>query len=162
MAIIKCLECGKDISNKALSCPNCGVPLNENISDDIISSKNETNNIEKPKNQATIKKEENTMSSFFVGITIVVIMFILFKSCSGNDNKSKSSSVEEGASSVTEITEVQKEAAKQVIQMNGNTCDSIISMRKFITSEGYYVYCNDYRYSYEIENKGGNWTVTIK
>lgn len=27
MAMIKCPECGKDISDKAVSCPNCGYPL---------------------------------------------------------------------------------------------------------------------------------------
>lgn len=28
MAMIKCPECGKEISDKALTCPNCGVPIN--------------------------------------------------------------------------------------------------------------------------------------
>jgi len=28
MALIKCSECGKDISNKASTCPNCGNPIN--------------------------------------------------------------------------------------------------------------------------------------
>ncbi|MFG6368476.1 MAG: zinc ribbon domain-containing protein [Lachnospiraceae bacterium] len=27
MALIKCSECGKEISDKASSCPNCGMPL---------------------------------------------------------------------------------------------------------------------------------------
>lgn len=27
MAMIKCKECGKDISNQATSCPHCGVPV---------------------------------------------------------------------------------------------------------------------------------------
>ena len=27
MALIKCPECGKEISDKAASCPNCGMPL---------------------------------------------------------------------------------------------------------------------------------------
>lgn len=30
MALINCPECEKEISDKAISCPNCGVPLNEN------------------------------------------------------------------------------------------------------------------------------------
>lgn len=29
MAMIKCPECSKDISDKAASCPNCGVPINQ-------------------------------------------------------------------------------------------------------------------------------------
>jgi len=27
MALIKCPECGKEISDKAMACPNCGMPL---------------------------------------------------------------------------------------------------------------------------------------
>jgi DNA-directed RNA polymerase subunit RPC12/RpoP len=27
MALIKCSECGKDVSDKAASCPHCGAPL---------------------------------------------------------------------------------------------------------------------------------------
>ena len=30
MAMINCPECGKEISDKTLSCPNCGYPLNSN------------------------------------------------------------------------------------------------------------------------------------
>ena len=31
MALIKCTECGKEVSEKALSCPNCGNPMNQGI-----------------------------------------------------------------------------------------------------------------------------------
>lgn len=34
MALINCPECGKEISDKAASCPNCGCPIK------IISSEN--------------------------------------------------------------------------------------------------------------------------
>lgn len=27
MALIKCIECGKEISDKASACPSCGVPV---------------------------------------------------------------------------------------------------------------------------------------
>ena len=27
MALIKCKECGKEVSNKAVHCPNCGAPI---------------------------------------------------------------------------------------------------------------------------------------
>ena len=29
MAIIKCFECGNDVSEKAATCPNCGVAINK-------------------------------------------------------------------------------------------------------------------------------------
>ncbi len=31
MALINCPECGKEISNKATSCPNCGMPVASSI-----------------------------------------------------------------------------------------------------------------------------------
>jgi len=27
MALIKCIECGKEVSDKAMQCPNCGIPI---------------------------------------------------------------------------------------------------------------------------------------
>lgn len=36
MAIIRCPECGKEISNKAAACPSCGVPI---YSDKVTSAK---------------------------------------------------------------------------------------------------------------------------
>lgn len=48
MALIRCPECGKEISDKAASCPNCGCPVefdnNENIDTSEIS--NTTNQIQ--------------------------------------------------------------------------------------------------------------------
>lgn len=32
MALIKCPECDKEVSDKASSCPNCGYPINNTIS----------------------------------------------------------------------------------------------------------------------------------
>src|SRR5882672_6327455 len=31
MALVKCAECGKDISDKALSCPGCGAPVSAQL-----------------------------------------------------------------------------------------------------------------------------------
>ncbi len=43
MALIKCPECGKEISDKAVSCPNCGYPINrmEDLSINPAKGKNE-------------------------------------------------------------------------------------------------------------------------
>lgn len=43
MALIKCPECGKEISDKAESCPNCGYPINKfapNIGDENVENTN--------------------------------------------------------------------------------------------------------------------------
>ncbi|MDR1199280.1 MAG: zinc-ribbon domain-containing protein [Prevotellaceae bacterium] len=31
MSLINCSECGKQVSDKAMSCPNCGNPINQNL-----------------------------------------------------------------------------------------------------------------------------------
>lgn len=37
MALIKCAECGKEISSKASSCPNCGCPIEKETKKVIIT-----------------------------------------------------------------------------------------------------------------------------
>ena len=39
MAIIKCPECSKEISDKAKSCPNCGCPLEEIVTSGVVRIK---------------------------------------------------------------------------------------------------------------------------
>lgn len=56
MALITCTECGKEFSDKALSCPNCGCPTSEMYS----------NNIQQEKTNEVIQSdilEEESMSS---------------------------------------------------------------------------------------------------
>ena len=33
MALIICPDCGKEFSNRAIACPNCGFPTSEIVSD---------------------------------------------------------------------------------------------------------------------------------
>lgn len=35
MALIKCTECGKEFSDKAPACPNCGCPISEMTFDNV-------------------------------------------------------------------------------------------------------------------------------
>lgn len=37
MALIKCLECGKEISDKASACPNCGCPIEKGKAENVCS-----------------------------------------------------------------------------------------------------------------------------
>jgi len=39
MALINCSECGKEISDKAISCPNCGNPINQTV--EVANTKSE-------------------------------------------------------------------------------------------------------------------------
>ena len=42
MALIKCSECGKEVSDKAASCPNCGAPIKALTNDVIMIQLTET------------------------------------------------------------------------------------------------------------------------
>ena len=46
MALIKCPECSKEISNKANSCPHCGCPLSELITTGTVRIKMPNNIVE--------------------------------------------------------------------------------------------------------------------
>lgn len=51
--------------------------------------------------------------------------------------------------------------AISLIQSHGWHCDSISAARKWIWSPGFTVVCNQYRYEYAFEDKGGNIEVSL-
>lgn len=52
-------------------------------------------------------------------------------------------------------------ALSAVIHLNGYKCDTISGIAPMSISYGFYVHCNQYRYSYEVEDRGGQWKVTL-
>lgn len=56
MALIKCPECGKEISDKAASCPNCGCPVENNTYKNHFESEKEEKDYTKI--AAQVEKEE--------------------------------------------------------------------------------------------------------
>lgn len=54
------------------------------------------------------------------------------------------------------------QAAAYIVRAHGYRCDSISSFQPFVMSAGYTIRCNNYRYTYELEDKGGRWVVTVK
>lgn len=67
MALIICSECGKEFSNKAVSCPNCGCPIEEIIKEESLDNSQEEVEIEETgstasKAWAVIKTGANTIS----------------------------------------------------------------------------------------------------
>ena len=62
-------------------------------------------------------------------------------------------------------TEEQQEGAEVIkgyVRAFGYVCDTVDAVIPFVFSEGYTIRCNGYRYSYEAENKGGTFIVTVK
>lgn len=80
MALIKCSECGKEISDKASSCPHCGCPVEisiveaptevESEESDFVVSEPEEEKIEKTKE----KRERKPIKPLPIIITVVVLI----------------------------------------------------------------------------------------
>lgn len=68
MALIKCRECGKEISDKAGTCPNCGCPINE---------KEDTSSVNKTQ---TTNKKVNKKIITLIGVVVLatLISFIIY------------------------------------------------------------------------------------
>ncbi len=52
--------------------------------------------------------------------------------------------------------------ASMLIRRSRYRCDSVSSIRSWLTGGGFTVFCNGFRYEYEIEDRGGRWTVTVQ
>jgi len=90
MALIKCPECEREISDKAISCPYCGYPIAENwqdlepkepmIENSVTKSTtyiapNYAKNYENPKQH---QKKSGCLPAFLIVLGLVVLVFILF------------------------------------------------------------------------------------
>lgn len=92
MALIKCQECGKEISDKAEACPNCGCPIKINNSSEIndsetvktsnadsnISMLEDSDNIESGSEKKAMSKKNKIIISSIVGLVVVgsIIAFV--------------------------------------------------------------------------------------
>ena len=71
MALIKCPECGKEESDKASRCPQCGYPIHENINIDANS------HVVLPVNDYSEQQKEITKRKFKPLIKVMIILFSL-------------------------------------------------------------------------------------
>jgi hypothetical protein len=60
------------------------------------------------------------------------------------------------------VTTKQVDAMAEMVRVHGYKCDSISGARPWIMGHGFTLHCNSFRYEYEIQDKGGQWKVTVK
>ncbi len=63
------------------------------------------------------------------------------------------------------ITQEQADAVAMMVRMNGYSCSSISFITRFThfsKHDGLTISCNNFKYEYEVEDMGGNWTVTLQ
>lgn len=84
MALINCPECGKEVSDKAGNCPNCGCPITP------VNVEVKQNNVVEPVTNtgASPKKKVNPILFVIIGV-VVVVAIIIAVVVSGNLKKSK-------------------------------------------------------------------------
>lgn len=86
MALIKCPECGKEISDKAASCPNCGYPINaatihtENGDDEIFLDECKDDEIEDANSNTSsrLSKFKDIIIGSHIWIPLVCVVIIVF------------------------------------------------------------------------------------
>ncbi len=74
MALIQCPECGKEISDKASTCPNCGCPIKVDASN-VISSTENTNSINN--NQISTANPKNKLPIIVICALIAVALLVV-------------------------------------------------------------------------------------
>ena len=79
MALINCPECGKEISEKAGSCPNCGCPLKNTIEKVVVESK-KTDGVHYARPTGSLPKQEKPKKKR-IGLWIVIGIIVLFVGC---------------------------------------------------------------------------------
>lgn len=129
MALIKCPECGKEISDKASNCPNCGCPIEQK------------SKIEEPENKIE-KKPDRGKNSNGIGKTILIVIItamvvfciiVAIGNIFGEKNKNNDFTVSDEKQYITD---------DQIVQMFSNPDDFKgkyvkLSGQIFVTPEEY-------------------------
>jgi hypothetical protein len=50
----------------------------------------------------------------------------------------------------------------KIVRSNDDRCDSISAARPMLMSVGFVLSCNQFQYTYDIQDKGGHWLVTVE
>lgn len=84
MAMIKCKECGKSISDKASTCPNCGCPVEPPLlcsecGKEVEETDETCKNCGNPLKEEKSKKKDivKDKKTIFITITVVAVVFLL-------------------------------------------------------------------------------------
>lgn len=82
MALIKCRECGKKISDKAEKCVNCGAPI-------VLNDKSQVKKIEEDEELRYLKSYINKDKKIIIGVAVVLVLIFMAIGISGLIGKQK-------------------------------------------------------------------------
>ena len=87
MALLKCEDCGRDVSSKASSCPNCGCPAPQEVPEEIKPAQlgsgpeNPAAWIEKAVVPASVRAEGPSALKVLAWIVAIIVAVFLVRSC---------------------------------------------------------------------------------
>lgn len=156
MAMIKCSECGKEISDKAKTCPNCGAPV-------VQQAPPTQSNIAPPpmvKNNMPEKKKGSCLKSIGIFFAVIIVLGVIGNLLGGGkDNKSEETQEPtiETEESVAEIEESAVET-EEVIEESEEVIE--------ISEEDFKASCQEFDYKTIARNPddyvGQNFVVDVK
>lgn len=76
MSLIICPECGKEFSDKAAACPNCGYPI-ESINNNVDDAVQQEDSQNEPKKEKKPIKKKNSPIAIVAAALILVTFFPL-------------------------------------------------------------------------------------
>lgn len=127
MAMIKCKECGKEISDKAVNCPNCGCPITPIMQQTV-----------QPVIQQKPKKKGSCLATILIVFGILIFIGVITPS-SGDKDKEKQSAQIDNIQKEDAIEKTNKKIDNTFIQSgeiySGNNV--IISVQGYDSNDSY-------------------------
>ena len=124
MALIKCTECGKEISDKATTCPNCGAPIISTAD----SNREHSYNFEKAPKE---KKKGSCLKTILIFFGVIIILGIVGSMLGGSKESSNSEAISDSAAvddTVEEDNTIPSEYKSALIK--ANTYSDVMYMSK--------------------------------
>lgn len=139
MAMINCPECGKEISDKAMTCPNCGAPVEQRKTPEIEvqSSKDLSERYRKmgakkktqickhckseiPKGAKVCPYCKKKQSSVAKWVIIALIVLVLIGSITSGNGETEKPHKASNDDTVPQVTQVENNPSSQIEKENGN------------------------------------------
>lgn len=136
MALIKCPDCGHDVSTKAKACPNCGAPPSVDVQLDDLPTKPVDDGVkELPKQKAVAPNWRKINGA--LAFVVVVYTLLFFFTPSPPDRADSSNYEKNYASATTSSGLSNADLAWHAQNTYGWDCNSVVSKGSMIST--YYV-----------------------
>ncbi|CAG4911645.1 OB-fold protein [Paraburkholderia saeva] len=101
MALIKCDECGADVSDKAVACPKCGNPIHAEASIISAARASASRGAPPPQSKASVRRK---FGGALVAFLVALVAFMVYESQSTNSSTTSASASASGSPTVAQTT----------------------------------------------------------